>query len=284
MVYTIDKRDQYNNYKIVIRLNDACRNGYEDFSITATFWEVGKARVDRRLITGGCCHDDILRVRPDLEPFVKLHLCDFKGAPMHAVGNGWYYAVPGQYHHHTPGPEAVAEYLRCDANIAEELCGALDKDHFTYLIHKHGLPELWKKEAEKAIAMLEAWTGEKFTPANADAGHWQPDPYLLKSEAIAEQDGIRTPEAIAKRKREVSEQKIADYIAKVSAEYAKKRAEIDAQEQICLALAREFGADWVRWTVVANYMSFRGTAKQFERAKEIVLAINKDYTFKFEEK
>jgi hypothetical protein len=30
-------------------------------------------------------------LRPDLKPFVELHLADLDGAPMHAEANGWYW-------------------------------------------------------------------------------------------------------------------------------------------------------------------------------------------------
>ena len=36
--YVIDVNNEKHNYKINIRLNDECRNGHEDFAMTADFW------------------------------------------------------------------------------------------------------------------------------------------------------------------------------------------------------------------------------------------------------
>lgn len=38
-----------------------------------------------------CLHDKIFELRPDLKPFVELHLADLDGVPMHAEANGWYW-------------------------------------------------------------------------------------------------------------------------------------------------------------------------------------------------
>lgn len=40
---------------------------------------------------GGCCHDEILKHRPDLKQFVDLHLCSYDGIPMHGAANLAYY-------------------------------------------------------------------------------------------------------------------------------------------------------------------------------------------------
>lgn len=45
---------------------------------------------------GGCCHEDILRVWPELAPVVALHLSDSEGQPMHAEADGWYW-LAGYY-------------------------------------------------------------------------------------------------------------------------------------------------------------------------------------------
>ena len=53
--HVIDVNNKKHNYKINIRLNDECRNGHEDFAITADFWLPNNTRTDQNLIAGGCC-------------------------------------------------------------------------------------------------------------------------------------------------------------------------------------------------------------------------------------
>ena len=76
---------------ISIRLDDQCKNGHQDFAITATIYEKGKPQTDRNMIAGGCCHEEILKAHPELKIFVDLHLCDYSGAPMYAEENGFYH-------------------------------------------------------------------------------------------------------------------------------------------------------------------------------------------------
>lgn len=88
---------------IKIRLNDECKNGREDFSITADIDEKD-GRGQWRKSGGGCCHEHILSLRPALAPFVALHLSDYQGAPMHTGSNAFYWFARfngglGQQHH-----------------------------------------------------------------------------------------------------------------------------------------------------------------------------------------
>lgn len=52
--HTIDTKDKDgNSMRIKIRLNDECKNGHQDFAITADVWEKGKPKTDRYCIMGG---------------------------------------------------------------------------------------------------------------------------------------------------------------------------------------------------------------------------------------
>jgi hypothetical protein len=101
--YTISTTFKGNPIIIKIRLNDECKNGHQDFSITGTTYRLFE-KGDRKdgdwkvfngknytFDSGGCIHETILKVKPELKIFVDLHLCDYKGIPMHAVANGFYH-------------------------------------------------------------------------------------------------------------------------------------------------------------------------------------------------
>lgn len=76
--------------KITLRYDDECGNGHNSFAMTADIKEQNDFGrwVDT---TGGCCHDEIIKARPDLAKFVKWHLCDSTG-PMHHIANSLYHA------------------------------------------------------------------------------------------------------------------------------------------------------------------------------------------------
>jgi hypothetical protein len=67
---------------VAIRFDDDCGNGRNTFSITAEVRRPGA----RDLEAGGCLHDDIARVFPELAPLIKWHLVSTDG-PMHYVAN-----------------------------------------------------------------------------------------------------------------------------------------------------------------------------------------------------
>lgn len=141
--------------KIEIRLSDPCKNGHNDFAITATFWEPGKPRNDRNMICGGCCHDEILKLKPELKIFADLHLSDFEGAPMYASANGF-------YHLKNSTAQIAQGYIRATDEQFEVIKQAEDETHFKYLLESVGVVEQWKKEAMKAIVILQEMTKVKF--------------------------------------------------------------------------------------------------------------------------
>lgn len=72
-----------------IRFDDNCHNGHNSFAITGFGWyDFYKAR---DWDFGGCCHEMIAEVFPELEPLIKWHLMDTDG-PMHYVANTVHFA------------------------------------------------------------------------------------------------------------------------------------------------------------------------------------------------
>ena len=68
------------------------------FSVTCSVWAPrrnasGATRAARGydIDAGGCMHDEILALAPELAPVVLVHLASADGTPMHAKANGWYF-------------------------------------------------------------------------------------------------------------------------------------------------------------------------------------------------
>ena len=153
--YKIDITEKA-NCVISIRLNDECKNGHEDFAITATFWKLNKPRKDVNMYMSGCCHEEILKFRPDLKIFVDLHLNDFKGYPMYYIENGFYHLKNMPKH-------KFMEYARVNETGYELLKKASDENEYGYLLlNKLENHKIWEALAKKGIAKLQKLTGKKF--------------------------------------------------------------------------------------------------------------------------
>src|SRR5574344_224936 len=145
-----------NQWKIEISLDDDCKNGHQDFSLTGTCWEGKKSRIDRNMKFGGACGDTIIKLFPEYEIFERLHICDFNGAPMYAVENGMYHAKRN-------GKESLQNYLRLTELETETLMRYLDeKLAFRFHLENMGVVARWKEESNEAIKKLEELTGNEF--------------------------------------------------------------------------------------------------------------------------
>jgi len=77
-----------------VRHDDHCGNGHNSFAITGEIYYTDKPRTNRNLIACGCVHDQIKKAIPELEPYIKWHLCS-TDEPMHYVANSMYWAKEG---------------------------------------------------------------------------------------------------------------------------------------------------------------------------------------------
>ena len=143
------------DYKVFVKLADECKNGHQDFSITGTEWEEGKAHNDRNMIHGGACGLDIASRFPEFEIFNRLHLCDYNGVPMYPVGNG-------MYHIKRMKKEDFCSYYRIPEEHYGILKDCVNEREYLYYLYELGIIDSWKAEAVEAIKILEEWTGEKF--------------------------------------------------------------------------------------------------------------------------
>ena len=241
LIHTIDINNSEVNMRINIRLDDECKNGHQDFSITATFWEIGKVRNDRNMIAGGCCHDKILKHRPDLQIFVNLHLCDFTGCPMYAAENGFYHLTNG-FNNTKPNdanfkPE-FCSYYRITAEQFDILAQSENKLRYAINLQKLGILMQWMDEARHAILFLEQLTGKKFLIDSVRTQYTAPTAEQIADEQAKENAGYYLPSKIQERKdKAIQDAKNAEYskliaerdkeIAKANREYEVKKAVLD---------------------------------------------------------
>jgi len=80
---------------VKIRFDDQCKNGHQTFAITADV-ENNESRRHGDIAAGGCLHDDIEKVFPELAPLIRWHLCSTDG-PMHYRANTIYLAGDRDY-------------------------------------------------------------------------------------------------------------------------------------------------------------------------------------------
>lgn len=239
---------------ISIRLDDECNNGHEDFSITANIREKdSRGRwVDAG---GGCCHEHILSLRPELKPFVDLHLCTWEGVPMHCAANAFYWLagyldLKHVEYHGSSGSGAKSkdeclrifkEHARCtDEELPTLLC-CRSQDELAVAFEDLGIVKRWKKEAKAAIKQLEQWAGENFE-STATRGRWEPVSKEVRA-LVAERKaaGYYSPEAIAARDAEklaaVKAKKRKQLIASFDASIRKR----EKQLEVALFILDNFG-------------------------------------------
>lgn len=203
--------------EVKIRLNDECKNGHQDFSITGSAWAAGKPRTDRYMISCGCIHDIIAEHFPEFIPFIRLHLSDYDGVPMYAVENGHYHMREG-FNTTKPGspdfPKEYCDYYRINPAQFEALSTARNTVQFAVTLEKTGVLTQWKEEAQKAILELERLTCKQFLNDSVKSQYHAPTVEQLAEEDKKQKEGYYTPEAEKLREE-----------ARVNAEFAELEAE-----------------------------------------------------------
>lgn len=130
--------------QVSIRFDDECRNGRNTFSITANIRELGR----RDCVAGGCLHDEVEKVFPELAHLIKWRLYSTDG-PMHYVANTMYHA---KQH----GPNRAWVYYKGQGdplNIGEanrdRLLGYVDADEARRAEGQPGYRVEWDMKTEK---------------------------------------------------------------------------------------------------------------------------------------
>jgi hypothetical protein len=233
--HTLEVNNATGNGVVKIRLNDECKNGHQDFSITGSFYEIGKSRTDRNFTTAGACHDEILKHFPELKIFVNLHLADYTGVPMYAVENGFYHLCNGFNNNKPNAPTFAAEfcdYYRISAKQYATLSQSENKLRYAVNLEKLGILAQWKEEADKAIELLESWTGKKFLVDSVKKQYTAPTAEEIATEDAKGKEGYYTPAKIQERKEAEQKEAIAKKYAEIEAEMNKEIAKAKKEYEV----------------------------------------------------
>lgn len=229
--YSTSKTVGRENITVEIRLNDECKNGHQDFSITADIYEAGKPKTDRYFISGGCCHNEILKAFPEFKIFVDLHLCDYEGIPMYAVENGFYHLRNGFNNTKPEQPEFKKEfcdYYRITPEQFDVLNNTKNQLQYALVLQNNGILAQWKAEALTAIATLENLTGKHFKIDSIKTQYHAPTPEQLQEEESKVKSGYYTPEAAEAREQ----QKAAEILDKLNTEEQKEIEKITTEYKV----------------------------------------------------
>lgn len=224
----VRKTKEGHTIEINIRLNDECKNGPQDFSITGTIWEKNQPKIDRYMIRGGAIGDYIAQEFPELAIFNDLHLSDRKGVPMYAIGNGFY--------HIKNNPEYVKDHLHVNDDELKTILTAEDETHLHILVHNMKLPERWQEMANKAIKYLEDATGLKFVDDSIKTQYTPPTPDAITEFTNKMERGYYTPEQREKRKKSAKLKTLNKERAELKAELEKEIKKAQDEYNIKIAV------------------------------------------------
>jgi hypothetical protein len=234
----------FNNEFIIVNisLDDGCKNGHQDFSITGSTYEAGKPLIDKYSISGGCIHDQINAAFPEFKQFIDLHLSDYDGAPMHAIGNMHFHLYNGFNNMKPNNPEfkkQYCEYYRIEPVEFDTLKAAeskTDGDLFHYLLEALPIRARWKTQAEKAIKELEKLTGEKFVNTSTRSNYKKLDSEKINEIKLKLETGFYSPEARVIRASELNNKQKVDFFNTLDSDLEKlinnNKKEIDIKKQL----------------------------------------------------
>ena len=249
LIYKCSKEVNDTVVYVTIRLNDECKNGHNDFSITGEVYQNGKPKTDRNMICCGCCHNEILEAFPEFKIFVDLHLCSSDGYPMFLGQNPAYWVSIGD------DKKAMCD-LRCDSDMYDKLYPYyIDNLLFKKAIADYGLLDIWSEQAKKAIAYLEKLTGNEFI----EDKHV---PYFSEKEVELLESGSITIEAVLNKREIEKKEKRAKQIAKIEKEYSEQIKNADLERKVRLLMLDFDRENWI-WYAHSNTLCFNW--KNYER-------------------
>ena len=236
--YNVSTLDSIGNpLDITISLGDECKNGHQDFHITGTAHKKGRSKIDKNMIYGGCCHDEILAVKPEFKIFVDLHSCDYAGVPTHPSENGYYFMTEGIGDTKPSQAEFKAvycEYYRITELQFDVLKTSENKIQFALNLKKLGILKKWAKEAKNAVKVLEKLTGCKFVNDSKRSQYISPTSEEKAEEEKRKKEGYYTEVAKLKRGHEAKQKEFTKLKEDLNKELEKHIKEYEVKKEVLL--------------------------------------------------
>lgn len=216
-----------------ISLNDECKNGHQDFSITGDIYAHPSSKADKYFRSGGCLHEEILEHFPEFAPFVRLHCCDYDGVPMYPAANMLYFMREGFQNtpvNSTAFKAKFCEKYRMTPEQYDAFLTCKNETQYKIALQELGILDQWKKEAEEAIKQLEELTGMAFVNDSVKRNFTPPTPEELAEEAKRQAEGYYTHEAEAARKKEAKDKKINKLRERLEKDITAKQKEFEIEK------------------------------------------------------
>lgn len=223
---TIREVDPDTRIIINLRLDDACSNGHQDFSITGTVRRRGRG--DRwEDSESGAIGNYIVKHFPEFAIFNRLHLATYQGYPVYTLANGLFFLKSPK---HKVSKESFIKYY----NITPEQYDAIqysDTETELYVnLFGSGIIDRWHEEARQAIILLEKLTGDTFIVTSPKETLVQPKDvadYLSKRAAgYFSTEAKDARETISRQERYYAINKEIEQEQKEASNKAVKRAQI----------------------------------------------------------
>src|SRR5574344_71248 len=273
LIYKCSKEVNNTVVYVTIRLNDECKNGCNDFSITGSVYKKGKPKTDKNMIRYGCCHEDILEAFPEFKMFVDLHLCSSDGYPSFLGKNAAYWISIGE-------DEKAMRDLRCDSDMYDKLHPYyIDNLLFKNAISDFGLLDTWEEQAKKAISYLEELTGDEFI----ENKHV---PFFSPEEEMKIANGEITLDLIKEKQLIQREEKRKIKLAEIEKKFNEKVRNAELEKEVNLLMLDFDSENWIYYnhcnTLAFNWKSYEKKVTE-EEVNEFFKnkGINLDFKIEF---
>jgi hypothetical protein len=259
--YSVTRKDaKGQTWKINIRLNDECKNGYENFAITGEAWEAGKPCTHRYSLGSGAMGDKIAEAFPEYAIFNQLHLCDFAGAPMYAVANGFYHIKQWE-------ADVFCKYFSCDIKQYNLLSLAETIREFAAMIAIAQIPATWEARAKAAIAKLEELTGEVFKSTAARRHYTAPGQSEINRVKEMLDNGYYLPENREARAKAKYDAAVEEKKAAILEDYNNTIGKASDTKEIALLILEVFGPAFDNWIYYDHSHTLKFNWRDYDKVK-----------------